>query len=157
MLQFELSGRRISLACAAHCCAGAGASAPRPKVFLSAPCHASHAFLRPPLQHGLNSYTTTTQSSVQHRHHGEQQEHWHDWNGRHGEDVLAATEYRGLEVSILRATPRVRPAPANGKSSTFSLTLSCYDDRECIWLEYGARPSWCRLGSQHLDVLLSMM
>jgi hypothetical protein len=46
---------------------------------------------------------------------------------------------------------------AIGKSDAPVLPSLRYDDRECIWLEYGAWLRWCRLGSQHLAMLLSMM
>lgn len=96
-------------------------------------------------------------SGVQLIQYGEPQECWHDWHGRYGEDVCAAIEHRWLEVSLFASTWVISAIIL--VSSYFSLSpfFSCYDDRECIWLEYGSCLRCGRLGSQLLGMLLSMM
>jgi hypothetical protein len=90
-------GRQLSLACAAQRCAGAGASVHDLKFSFQLRSCKPRPSSRP-LQ-WADSSTTITQRGVPHSHNGEQQERRVDWHGRHGQDVLAAVEYGGMEVS----------------------------------------------------------
>ena len=103
---------------------------PRPSSRLHPPCLDSE---------------TTPHLPVSDTHHGRGQEHWNHWHGGYGEDVCEPIECCWLEVGLaLLVCPRF--CAISLVSPFISAAFSCYDDRECIWLEYGGKfallPSW---------------